>query len=452
MWFLIFATLFNSAAGQDDIINHIRVGSGGIYIGIMEVIMAGLLLYALAFGGNIARPYPNPKTRASLFIMLTLFCTAIITASIESFLHNVEPGLYLRAVREFAAWPIYAFIGYRLLATPESAYRFMYVIVLAGTLTATMLLLNFGENTEHYEWTQDLNSLRSVQFIGPYAGMAAMVLIYSIASGIKLLPTPVALPLACYCLMGQCAPLHRGEWMGMCFCAVGMFFLLPREKRVATAVKGVVVGILVLLAGLLTINFVTNVMHRDFGKIVQDRFDSMLPTERTNSKEGKAWDTRLDSITAELSIWADNPILGGGFNIQDEMALEGKIENWGAFNHNGWASVLCKSGIVGFIPSMMLLASLLFIGRKLAVSHVHPGTTMMGVFACMCGIYLFSGILAGMVWTMRYGMLIATACGMAYRCLNIQEVLLMQKTAGDQTAEYPEFADSDYQESVMQAF
>ena len=173
------------------------------------------------------------------------------------------------------------------------------------------------------------------------------------------------------------------------------------------------------------VNIAGKLMHRDFGEKVQERLISMLPIERQTTHESKAWDTRLASTWAELAIWEQSPLFGQGFSIQGEFVEEGKILNYGAFNHNGWASVLCQTGIIGFIPAMMLVASLLLIGRKLVASQAHPGTMLMGALAVMGTGYMVAGILAGIIWTIREAMLYGLVCGMAYRCLSMQESMAM---------------------------
>ena len=68
-----------------------------------------------------------------------------------------------------------------------------------------------------------------------------MVLAYSLISGQKLLPKVIAAPLACYCLAGNFAPLHRVEWLGLMLCGFGLLTLMPAGSRVVTAIKGMLV-------------------------------------------------------------------------------------------------------------------------------------------------------------------------------------------------------------------
>ena len=225
-------------SGQQSVINHVRLTFGPIFVGSMEGIMVVLLGYALIFGGSISRDYPNQRTHPALTVLLALWILAIITGTIGSFANHVDIPDYLRSAREFGAWPLYVIVGYRVLGTPKAAYRFMYVLIIAGTCTATILLMHFGENAEQAGLSDNLNSVRAVQYMNSYAGMAAMVLVYSMISGIRLMPTVIAMPLACYCLVGQCAPLHRGEWMAMMFCSVLMLTLIDRRKIVVRYLRG----------------------------------------------------------------------------------------------------------------------------------------------------------------------------------------------------------------------
>lgn len=416
--FLIFLmSLFNSFASTKEVINKLRFTlSGDIYIGMPEFFMGTLFIGALLFAGAANRRYPNLQTNRAFVVMLILLVLGGVCGTVGAVLNGVGIGAILRSGREYISWPIFIFIGYRLLPDPRKLSQFLYVLIVCGIITATMLLLNFGKNAEVAGIRGSYGTVRTVSYLNAYSGMAAMTLAYAIFAGVKVLPHFLALGIAVYTLAGQCAPLHRGEWVAMAFCGMVLLCLVPSQKRVLSFVKGVGVGVLLVFGLLAAVAVASSLTGRDFmNEVVMKRIYSLLPTERQGT-ESKAWDTRTGSIKQELAIWLDNPVTGAGFAAADWAAQGGEIMNTGAYNHNGWASVLAKTGLFGFAGSMMIIGSLFVLGYKLAKEQVNKPFTLFGVLAVMSACYMFIGVLAGIVWTTRYAMLFGVICGMAYRC------------------------------------
>jgi len=422
MWFLILLTLFNAGAHQLDVINAMRFDFGRISLGVMELSAMVLFVYALIFGSSISSRYPNHRTHPAFAVTLGLLVAGFIVGSIGSFIEHVPLELYLRQARELGTWPVFMFVGYRLLGSPRSAIRFVYVLIIAGTLTATMLLTNFGSKSEGIEWHDNFNVVRTSWYIGAYAGMAAMTLGHSLATKSKLLPMIIAAPLACYCLAGQCAPLHRGDWLAMILCTGGLVSLVPPGKRVATALRGLVVVGVLALGLVVAITIVSSTTNRNFGEYVQNRLVSLLPSERQTTHDTKAWDTRVGSIQQELDIWATNPLIGRGIEIQAGMVVRGTLSNTMAYHHNGWASILAQMGLVGFAGYMMIVGGLFWIGRKVALRSPDRRLRLVGVVAFLGAIYMIAGVAAGPIWATRYAILFGTLCGMAYRCLDMMPI------------------------------
>jgi O-antigen ligase/polysaccharide polymerase Wzy-like membrane protein len=432
MWLLTLAELFNSMAHQNNVINVLRIPLGGVPLGIMEVLTILLFCYAAFFGGNLQRAYPSRRLHPVYVVTIVLLALSFVTGSIQSFVGQIPLDFYLRMARELGTWPVFIYVGYRLMATPRTATYFAGLIIVCGLCMATVLLTHFSANTEQIEISDKYNSVRVVWYISAYCGMAAMLLAYGIFTKDRLIPTFIAAPLACFCLAGQFSPLHRVEWMGMGFCMAGLIFLLPREKRISTAIKGFFVIIALTGFLLLMVQVVSSVTQRDFGEFVNERLVSLLPTERQTSKEGKAWDTRLDSIWTELSIWESNPLLGRGFGIQEDLVARSKIVNYGAFHHNGWCSVLAQTGIIGFAGCMLVLWGLLIQGRKLVLYGPTKGMRLIGVLGVMCGLYEFAEVLGAMAWTVRFAMLSGVVCGMVYRCVDMMEAVAAEQRAREE--------------------
>src|SRR5947207_14983907 len=127
-----------------------------------------------------------------------------------------------------------------------------------------------------------------------------MICLYSFASRkVRMLPAIIGLPIACYCIIGNCAPLSRGEWLEV-FCGLlGLVWLLPRERRWPTLFKGLLFAPILALAVYLAIQQASSMMHKDFGQMMLDRVYSILPTPRETTGESKASDTRVGSLGQE---------------------------------------------------------------------------------------------------------------------------------------------------------
>jgi hypothetical protein len=421
------------------VINRLRLPLG-VPLGVMEIFLAALVLYAVFAGARLSSAYPSRRMHPALVVMLALMLLSVVTGTIMSFVSQITIDHYLRMLRELGAWPIYIFIGYRLMATPRSGTYFASLIVFCGVLMASILILNFRSNAESIEIDESYNAVRTVWYISWYSGMAAMILAYGMVTGDKLLPTIIAAPLACYCLAGQFAPLHRVEWMGIMFCFAALVVILPAGKRLATAIKGVGVLIVVLVFLVFMVHVVSSMTHRDFDQYVTDRLESLLPTERKTSKETKAWDTRTDSIKAELDMWLDSPLLGRGYGIQEDLVGQGKVTNWGAFHHNGWCSILAQTGIIGLAGFMICLVGMFVIGRKVVFMAPTKGMRLIGAMAVMGACYEFAEVLGAMAWTSRFALFNGVICGMAFRCYDMMEAVTIEQklSGGDQHEEMPE--------------
>jgi len=449
MLILILLSLFNAVAHQLQVVNVLRLPIPGFPMGVPEIGAVLLLIHALVFGGTT--PYPSKRMHPALVTTLVLLGIGLAIGSAESFLQQISLETFFRWMRELGAWPLYLFVGYRLIKTPRSATTFLYLLIICGFLTATVLLANWSSNAEKIELSETYNAVRTVWYVDNYAGLASMLLAYTLVTDQRLLPKIVALPLACYCLAGQCSPLHRVEWLGMTLCAVGLMTLIPPNRRVVSAVKGLVV--VVVLGGAMfgALWIASNVTHRDFFKYASDRIVSMLPTARETSKEGKAWDTRLDSLTEETKIWLSSPVFGKGLGIQDELAFTGKIVNYGAFHHNGWMAILAQMGPIGLAGYMMIIGGGFVIGRRLVREGPTKSMRLIGFLAFMVSIYGFTEVLGAGEWAQRIAILHGVIVGMAYRCYDMREAVAIDQEL-TQAVPAEEYAEEPLPEHVPSVF
>ncbi len=359
-----------------------------------------------------------------LFVIWVCLGVGFIFGWIGAGINHTPLDQVLRHVRDYVAWPSAVFIGYRLLPNQQSAWRFVYVLIIGGVFAATMSVTHFAENAE-FVTSDNINVVRSINYMVAYAGIASLLLTYSaLVRQVRLLPFVLTAPIAGYCLLGECAPMARGEWLSMIVCFSGMLLIIPPGKRLRTLLKGLIVGPCLLVTIYLAIQGASDLMHRDFGKIVQDRLYSLLPTERVSEKESKAWDTRLPSMRQEIGLWLENPLTGQGFSAQNGRVLSGKMVNMGAYFHNGWSSVLATTGLFGFVGFWSIIVSMFVIGRRMVRTATDRATILFGALAFFSSLYLFIGALSGMVWGARLALMFGIICGMMFRLRDIQNTSL----------------------------
>src|SRR4051794_29488297 len=204
MVFVILMSLFNSWAHQLDVINVARLEFGGISLGVMESLLMVGAVVALFRGATYANNYPNERTPLSMLVMLTLLILGGVCGLIGSYLNDVPLALMLRSSREYFAWPVCIYLGFRLLPNPQWGRKFAYVVIVAGLIAATMILLHWTENAELAGRRNTFAFVRTVWYVPSYAGLAALVVIYSMAAGreMRLMPWFLAVLVTIYCLLG----------------------------------------------------------------------------------------------------------------------------------------------------------------------------------------------------------------------------------------------------------
>jgi hypothetical protein len=332
---------------------------------------------------------------------------------------NGNPAEYvLRQARDHFAWPVCVFAGYRLLPNSQAAWKYLYVLALSGLLTATMTILNFANNTDTYAAHGSFNDLRTVQYLIAYAGLGAALFTYSaIYKPAKMIPRSLAVVCACYCLVGQFAPLSRGEWIEGLACVISLVWLMPSGERIGILIKGTIMVCLMLVSIYAMVQVVGTVTHKDFAKTINQRILSLVPGQ---DSKGHAWDSRVGSIQQELQIWMKNPIFGEGFEAQLQEVERGAIENTMAYFHNGWSSQLATTGLFGFSGFMCILGTMFVVGRRLALSHWDRGTFVMGAYCFAGSVYLIVLTFSSIIWTSRTALLFGVVCGMTLRLRDIQ--------------------------------
>lgn len=417
MWYLIFAQLFSSLVKQYDFVGTYRITIGFIYVNPIDALVYSTFALALIFPTRGNRS-PSDRVHPMMYVIITLLLIGGLFGWILAAVNGNPAEWVLRQARDHFAWPACIFAGYRLLPNPRSAWKYMYVLGIGGLFTATMTILNFFSNTDTYASGGTFNDLRTVQFQISYAGMGAALFTYSVlCKPVKMLPRSLAVILAIYCLIGQFAPLSRGEWLEGLACVISLLWLVPSGERLGMMVKGLGMLILMLASLYGAAQLVGVITHKDFAKTMNDRIISLLPGQDVKAH---AWDSRVGSIQQELQIWMKNPIFGMGFEAQLQEVERGAIQNTMAYFHNGWSSQLATTGIFGFAGFMCIIGTMFVVGRRLSLAGWNRGSIMMGAYCFAGSVYLIVLTFSSMIWNSRTALLFGVVCGMTLRLRDIQ--------------------------------
>ena len=427
MWFLVLLTLVNALAHNDGFALHYRMDVGGLTIGVFDGLLALVVLAAMIGRRNA---WPTEKAHPLLGWLVVLFLLGAGAGILGALISNAELRWMMTGMRNFMVLPAGMMIGYCLLLTPRSTSRFAQLQIWAGAGTALVILL-FFHNKASASQVRDVNTLRAIAYVAPYAGLAGALLLFAIIARIRVMPVWVALGLCGFCFIGQFATLSRSDWVAAAAGVVAVFALLPTFRpggKLAAVLVGPPIVVVFLWVGLI---LASTVAGRDFESRMYDRVVSILPGQRTG-KETKAWDTRLDGIRKELAVWRKSPVIGGGFGVTD--VLRYRHGDWAglSYKHNSWTSTLAETGLPGLVATACLVLGTVVVGRRLARDGVERGYVLIGALAVIAGsYYLVHGLATQSFNQMRWGIPLAIICGVALRAraMQLTHLLALQAEA-----------------------
>lgn len=432
MLFLYLLTLTNALAHNDGFALRFRFEAGGLPIGVFDVLLGIGVVFAIV-GRRGA--WPTERAHPLLTWLIVLFTLGALAGILGALIQNAELRWMMTGLRNFLVLPACVFIGYCLLLTPRSMLQFSYLQVIAGVGTALVILLFFRSKAGTVTNTaSSLNNLRAVAYVANYAGLAAVLLLFTIISRIRLLPTWLALALCAFCFVGQFATLSRSDWLAAAASVVAVFVLLPSFRpggKLAAALIGPPLVVVFLWVGLILASMVVG---RDFESRMADRVRSMLPGQQGGVRV-TAWDTRLQGIQKELAIWRRSPLVGGGFGATD--VLKFRYGDWAglSYKHNSWTSTLAESGLPGFAAVSCLVFGMIVVGRRMARDGVDRGYVLIGALAVITGtFYAMHGLATQSFNQMRWGIPLAIICGVALRAraMQLTHLRVMQQDAAAQ--------------------
>jgi hypothetical protein len=411
MWLLVILSLINAAVGSQTFLFEYRWQIAGMPVNILDI----LLILGVIIGLGVGKGEKRIKTERPhrlLLPILIVFSVAILVGIVGG-IRNLSYGLTAQRlvtyIRDFAVLPMGVFVGYQLVPRLKSAYFYRYVVVAAGCLTALAIFLFFRERGEEFGIGSSLESLRTVDYVTPYAGIAAAFLFFTMIAGPRILPLLLAAPIAGFCLMGDFATLTRSDWLATTASIGAVYRLLPKGQQLRKLMKGLLLAPVLggfLLGGIYATSKLTG---RDFSEKITTRLRSMLPGEQEGVQH-KAWDTRLPGALRELELWSSSPLIGRGLGIQYTQ------QDTIAYRHNSWTCILAETGLIGFTGALLVVVGCIVVGRRMVRDRFDAASILMGALGTITGVhYLFLGMATNGFVNQRSGLLLSLTCGMVLR-------------------------------------
>jgi hypothetical protein len=264
MWLLIILTLVNAAANNKTFVLEYRFSLAGMPINVFDVLVAAATVFLLI--KPRARHAYAERIHPALWWILCLFAAGGALGLFGTLDNGAIRYDILNVTRNYISLPLTIILGYGLLPTQTSAKRFLNVQILAGIITALMILLFFRGQIG---MVNDLNLLRTVEYISAYAGVAAVFLLFTSVWDLKIMPGVLGLIISLFCLIGQFATISRSEWISTFAALAAVIFLLPRGERIRRAAQLLGALPLFLLALFVCVQFVAQSGRSEFsGEIV----------------------------------------------------------------------------------------------------------------------------------------------------------------------------------------
>lgn len=427
---LFIYTFLNAIVSSAGFQNIYRIEVAGVPVGVMECMLVLGFVFAVFLGGS-HKPTNDPVDRTHPGYAICMLCLIIglMMGLVGMFFHGAALRWKLIFTREFLGMLFALYTGYRLIPSMKMAAKVPYIFVFSGIATSVFLITAFARGSERYALHGDTNALRTVQFVTVYAGVACALLLYSVLSGKRLFPTPIALALAGFCFIGQLAPLHRSDWVSQVAAIAAVPLGLRPGERIKQGFRLVLAAIALVMSLWIGLHVASAATGRNFHKTFEDRVISLFPNERIKQSDQKAWDTRLPAIQVELEMWLVNPLMGRGFGAQEATGLDMAV-GYG-FHHNAYTSTLAQVGIIGFIGVVLTVWSPVFVGMKLVRAGNDRGSVLIGGLGIVAGVQQgVLGMATASFNTYRMAMMIGLISGM---CFKLRD---MQLTAMRLNAEY----------------
>jgi hypothetical protein len=432
MWLLFAILVINAVISTEQLLNY-RLELGGLPINLFDALM--IIGLALAFF-NRERMFPTRAPHPLLNKLYVMFGIAAVAGLIGWVVNGAPVRQAFMPFRNWLALPVEMYLGYYYLVAPKSMGRYLKIQVLAGVIAGTMILLFFfgkGETLGAWQSDANINAYRTIAYVSNYAGIAAALLVYSVASGARLFPAWLALPLAGYCLVGGFATLGRSDWLATVAGLVAAMAMVPKGRRFGAAVRGTLAMIALGASLWIGMYLASRVTGANFFDRMSHRITTILPTG-DGSKKDAAYLTRISGTLSELRLWLHNPLMGQGFGAQ-VVELDRVGYTVSGFYHDTWTSTLCESGLLGFAAIATFIGGVIVVGRRLVRDGAGDGFVLIGALGVITGCHFIVHGLATFSFNFqRTGLVLGIIVGVVLRARAMQRTIL--ESAYDPRMEY----------------
>lgn len=405
-------TILNALANNQELVLEYRMEIGGVPINVFDILLLVGVLQSLRRTGR-ARDQERRPSLLFWAVVGAYFAVAVLSSSV-AVMQNAPTRFWVAAARNYLALPASALIGHQLVTGARDYNRFIWILIVSGFSVSVLVCQYFLTRGAELPARYSIDLVRTVQYVTNYASLALCVVVFAEGRDLKLVATPVTVGLAAVCFVGQLATLSRSEWLATATAMAATMVLLPTRRRART-IRGAALGLAAVAAGvLITVQVASAVMERDFGEVLSERFDTMLPGEASGG-DPKAWESRLPGAQAELHLWAESPVFGGGFGIQETVAQRFGY-GYGSWRHNTFTSILAETGVVGILPVLVMIGAMVVLGRQVACFGANRPTTLIGALGFVAGIfYVVLGLATQSFNQMRFAIPLGMIFGMVMR-------------------------------------
>lgn len=434
MWLLFIILILNAAMTTEFMLNY-RLDVAGLPINVLDALMIIGLVFAIF---NRERMFPPKGPHPLMSKLYLLFGVAAVAGLIGWLLNGASLRLAFMPARNWVALPIEMYLGYYYLVGPKSMGRYLKIQVLAGVIAGTMILLFFfGKSGSLGAWQSDenINAYRTIAYVSNYAGIAAALLVYSVASGVRLVPGWLALPVAGYCLVGGFATLSRSDWLATVAGLIAAFAMVPKGRRMGAAVRGALTIIALGASLWIGMYVASRATGANFFDRMAHRITTILPVG-DGSKKDAAYVTRISGTLSELRLWLHNPLMGQGFGAQS-VELDRVGYTVSGFYHDTWTSTLCESGLLGFAAIATFVGGVIVVGRRLVRDGGGDGFILIGALGVITGChFIIHGLTTFSFNFQRTGLVLGIIVGVVLRARAMQRTVIESASGYDPNEMY----------------
>jgi hypothetical protein len=433
--FILFVLLMlvNYAADKEKFLFAYRFSIAGLPINVLDVLLAVGCLFGL-FAVRKLR-YPGEQTHRGFKLTLILITVGGLVGFGGGALKGVEVRSIIDMSRNVAALGISVFLGYFAVSNLRLA-RWAGIVVLASSAASAFFILLFlRESAEALTWSRSsFHMLRTTTMGGDAGVVGAAFALFALVSGLAFLPKPVLFGLLLLCTGGAFALPHRSSWLASGGAILFAGLVLPRipfGRRVGRGAMYLGVIGAILLSGVLMYSRLTG---RNFGEYVMIRVRSMNPwVEET--RDNRAWETRLPGVFVELKIWLGSPLIGSGFGVQTLMSGRGEDLGVG-YRHNVWTASLAEGGIPLFLGYLLPCVLCVVVGRRMVRDRMDQATVMAGAIGAAHGVLCLILATATMsINTQRQAIALGLITGLVLRVRDMQLATLRSYDGYAETSE-----------------